>query len=81
MREVCKLPEEPGRKGGVGLCINQVVGILDDAGHAAGFILVVQSGAKLVQDCREDLQPHNVALHSSLGTTSISRLSRVGAMV
>ena len=39
------------------LCVEKVVGILNDAGHAAGLICIVQGGSEFIQNGREDLQP------------------------
>ena len=50
------IPEEPGRKGRMGLCVDKIIGVLDDASHAAGLILIVEGRSELIQNDREDLR-------------------------
>ena len=60
-----KVPEKPGLHCRVGLCVDQVIGILNDAGHAAGLICVVQGGTKLIKDSRKYLGQHFKSVHLS----------------
>lgn len=72
-------PEEPGGKGIVSLCVDQVVGVLNDACHAAGLILIVQSGTKLIQNSREDLQSQQMHLKPMIEKRGLIKMCPVKA--
>ena len=58
------------------LGVDKVVGVLNNASHAAGLILIVQSRTKLIQNSRENLHSNKLATYSRSSILAVKKASQ-----